>query len=69
VELGFDGEPQRGGSQQADHILIAPRGMSQEDLVWMQGQVANSGLKHKLPDTEVLFKSKEMLIDAERQAA
>ena len=69
VEMGEDGEPQRGANHKADHILIAPRGMAPEDLTHMQAKVAGAGLRHRIPESEVVFKSKESLTDGERQAA
>jgi hypothetical protein len=69
IELGEDGEPRMGNNCQADHILIAPRGLAEEDLTLIRGNMADYGLKHRVPDSQVLFKSKDMLIEAEKQAA
>ena len=62
IELGEDGEPRMGSNIQAEHILIAPRGLAEEDLTLIRGNVADYGLKHRVPDSQVLFLSKDKLL-------
>jgi hypothetical protein len=62
IDLGEDGEPRMGNNSQADYILIAPRSFAEEDLTLIHKNMADYSLKHRVPDSQVLFKSKDMLI-------